>query len=55
MEALDQLISSINSFAWGPPMLIMLGLTGVFLTIGLRFLPWRKVPYAFGLLFRFED
>ena len=55
MEAINHLISSVNAFAWGPPMLTMLGLVGIFLTIGLRFLPWRKIPYAFRLLFKFED
>ena len=55
MEKLNSLISSINSFAWGPPMLILLGLVGLFLSIGLRFLPWRKTVYAFELLFKQED
>lgn len=35
-------------------MLILLGLVGLFLSIGLRFLPWRKTVYAFGLLFKQE-
>lgn len=51
MEALNNLISSINSFAWGPPMLILLGGMGIYLTVGLGFIPWRKIKYAFGILF----
>ena len=51
MEWLNSVISDVNSFAWGPPMLIMLGFTGVLLTLGLVFMPWRKVGYGFRLLF----
>ena len=51
MEKLNEIIGAVNSFAWGPPMLIALGFTGVFLTLGLLFMPWRKVGYGFRLLF----
>ena len=51
MEALNNLISQVNAFAWGPPMLILLGATGVFLTVGTLFVSWRKIGYAFKLLF----
>lgn len=51
MEAVNQIISEINAFAWGPPMLIMLGFTGVFLTVGTVFVSWRKIGYAFRVLF----
>lgn len=51
MEQLHNLIIMVNGFAWGPPMLILLGITGLFLTFGLKFLPWRKIAYAFKLLF----
>ena len=51
MERLNSLIDSVNAFAWGPPMLGMLGVTGVLLTLGLVFMPWRKVGYGFRLLF----
>ncbi len=51
MEQLNSIISSINAFAWGPPMLGMLGVTGVLLTLGLVFMPWRKVVYGFRILF----
>ena len=55
MDALNNLISQINSFAWGPPMLGALGVTGVLLTLGLVFMPWRKVGYGFRLLFAKDD
>ena len=55
MDKLNDVISQINAFAWGPPMLGMLGVTGVLLTLGLVFMPWRKVGYGFGLLFSKEE
>lgn len=51
MEALNDTINYINSLVWGPPMLILLGALGVYLTVGLGFIPWRKIGYAFGILF----
>ena len=50
MEELNNVINSINSFAWGPPMLAALGFTGLLLTLGLVFMPWRKIGYGFRLL-----
>ncbi len=55
MEALNAFINEINAFAWGPPMLGMLGVTGVTLTLGMVFMPWRKVGYGFRLLFAKDD
>lgn len=51
MDRLNTIIDSINGFVWGPPMLAMLGVTGLLLTLGLGFMPWRKVGYGFRLLF----
>ena len=51
MDRINSTIDSINAFAWGPPMLGILGVTGVLLTLGLVFMPWRKVGYGFRLLF----
>ncbi|WOJ94056.1 sodium:alanine symporter family protein [Congregibacter variabilis] len=47
-----ELISTINSIAWGPVMLVLLLGTGIYLTLGLGFLTLRKLPAGFGLLFR---
>ena len=55
MEQLNSIISSINAFAWGPPMLGILGVTGLLLTLGLMFMPWRKVVYGFRILFDKDD
>ena len=30
------LINTLNGWAWGPPMLILIALTGIYLTIGLK-------------------
>ena len=51
MDRLNSTIDAVNAFAWGPPMLGMLGVTGLLLTLGLVFMPWRKVGYGFQLLF----
>ena len=55
MDQLNSIINSINAFAWGPPMLGILGVTGLLLTLGLVFMPWRKVAYGFRLLFDKSD
>jgi AGCS family alanine or glycine:cation symporter len=44
------LITTVNAWAWGPLMLILLLGTGIFLSIGLRFMPIRKIPAALRLL-----
>lgn len=49
---MESLIQAINNFVWGPYMLALLLLTGLFLTVGLRFLSIVKIPYAFQQLFR---
>ncbi|MHA6287768.1 alanine/glycine:cation symporter family protein [Maricaulis sp. CAU 1757] len=49
-EVISNGINMVNSFVWGPPMLILLLGTGVYLTVGLRFMPLRKIGFAFGEL-----
>ena len=46
MEALGEILKSIDEFVWGPAMLILLVGTGVFLTIRTRCLAWRNLWYA---------
>jgi AGCS family alanine or glycine:cation symporter len=46
------LIVTVNGWAWGPVMLVLLLGTGVFLTLGLRFATLRRLPRAIGLLLR---
>lgn len=50
MEFLTGLISSLNSLVWGVPMLIMILGVGLFLMIGLRFMPIVKLGTGFKLL-----
>jgi alanine or glycine:cation symporter, AGCS family len=45
-----ELIQTINSWAWGPVMLVLLLGTGVYLSLGLRFMTVRKIPVALRLL-----
>ena len=50
MEQMMQFLNGINGFVWGPVTLILLAGTGIYLTLGLRFLPIRRVGYGFRLL-----
>lgn len=45
-----KILSDVNDFVWGPVMLFFLVGTGVFLTIRLRFLPWRNLFYAVKMI-----
>ena len=51
MEALTTFLNQLSSFIWGPIMLALLLGVGVYLSIGLKLMPWRKIPYGFKLLF----
>jgi alanine or glycine:cation symporter, AGCS family len=46
----EQLITTVNAWAWGPAMLVLLLGTGLYLSLGLRFLTLRKIPVALRLL-----
>jgi len=51
MEFLESLVSALSDLVWGPPMLILLVGTGLYLTILLRGLQFRALPHAFKLIF----
>lgn len=51
MEMLNNIVGQINSFAWGGFMIVCLVGTGLLLTIGLRAIQFRRLGYAFKLLF----
>ncbi|MBS63820.1 sodium:alanine symporter family protein [Salinisphaera sp.] len=51
METLTNALSTISSWVWGPVMLILLLGTGIYLTVGLRGVPQRKLGYGFSMLF----
>lgn len=46
-----KLMADVNNFVWGPIMLSLLVGTGVFLTVRLKFLPWRNLGYAIRMIF----
>lgn len=46
METLTNVVNAIDSFVWGPVMLVLLVGTGVFLTIRIGFRTWLNLPYA---------
>jgi len=47
---MTELITTINGWVWGPAMLALLLGTGLYLTVGLRFMPVRRIPRGIGLL-----
>ena len=51
MAFFTSMVSQINSFAWGPVMIIFLVGTGILLSLGTRFIQFRKLGLAFKLLF----
>ena len=52
MNMITDFISSINGIVWGPLMLTLLALTGIYLTLGLKGLTLLKVPTAFKTLWK---
>lgn len=51
----SEILSKVNEFVWGPVMLVLLVGTGVFLTVRLKFLPWRNLGYALKSVFTKSD
>lgn len=49
------ILKVVNDFVWGPCMLVLLVGTGVFLTIRLKFLPWRNLGFALKSIFKDPD
>ncbi len=50
MNAFTKLISTLSGWVWGPPMLILLVGTGLYLTILLKGLQFRALPMAFRMI-----
>ncbi len=55
MQAIESLVSTLSGWVWGPPMLILLVGTGLYLTILLRGMQFRVLPHAFKLIFKKEQ
>ena len=45
-------LNSIDSFVWGPPLLVLLVGTGIYLSLRLGLLQVRQLPRALGLIFK---
>ncbi len=52
MDTFYRLIEKIDSVVWGPPVVILLVCTGIFLTFRLGWIQVRKFGLATGLIFR---
>ncbi len=50
LQLVTDILNPINSVVWGPLMLILLLGTGLFLTFGLRFLTFMRIPQGFKKL-----
>ena len=46
MLKISNIVSQIDSFVWGPVLLVLLVGTGVLLTVRCNFLTWRNLPWA---------
>ncbi len=51
-DAVSFITGPLNSFLWGPFMLVVLLGVGFLLMIQLRFMPLLKIPQAFGLMWK---
>lgn len=51
MEMITAVLQEINSFVWGPPLLILLVGTGIYLTVRLGLIQVLKLPLAMRYLF----
>lgn len=50
MEQATQIVSQISGYIWGIPLMVLLVGTGVYLTVGLHFYSWLKIPSAIRLM-----
>ncbi|WP_339510994.1 alanine/glycine:cation symporter family protein [Pseudomonas sp. RL_15y_Pfl2_60] len=52
MEFINTLVNSINGLVWGPPMLVAILGTGLFLMLRLKFMPLSKIGAGFSLMWK---
>lgn len=52
MEVIQRFFEGASGIVWGPLMLVLLLGTGLYLTLGLKVLPLRKLVYGFRMLWR---
>jgi AGCS family alanine or glycine:cation symporter len=51
MKGFEDFIGQLSSIVWGPPLLVLIVGTGLYLTIRLSFLQFSMLPYALKLAF----
>lgn len=54
MEFLESMVATLSAIVWGPPMLILLVGTGIYLTILLKGMQFWALPHALKLIFHKE-
>lgn len=52
---MEKILRTIDSIVWGPPLLVLLLGTGVYLTYKLKFIQIRKLPQAIKFIFQKEE
>ena len=52
MEILTHIVTAINDLVWGPPMLVAILGTGLFLQLRLKFMPIAQIGAGFRMLWR---
>ena len=52
MDQISAIIGAINGWVWGPPMLVLILGTGLYLSIGLKAMPLYRLGYGFRMLWR---
>ena len=55
MQSLSLTISSLRDYIWGPPLLLLILGTGLYLTLVLRGIQFRYLPYALKLILTRRD
>ena len=50
MEFINTLVNQLNGVVWGPPMLVLILGTGLFLMLRLKFMPLTKIGEGFKLM-----
>ena len=55
LTEIESLVKAVAGFVWGPPMIILLFGTHIYLSIQLRFIQIRTLPLAIKMIFRKSD
>jgi AGCS family alanine or glycine:cation symporter len=50
VEQISETVGFVNGLVWGPPMLVLILGTGLYLSVGLGALPLRKLGFGFRML-----